>query len=158
MLRKIVWNTSRFRSRSMHKTCMLQEHALFRSLDSSAVKDDGFLCPIASEIFSKHVRLFCTGRGHDRYTSVVWTSSKLDFGSIRRRGCWFHRNSQPIWLFLRCCGSPATAVDSGSSPAGWFPCQMLLRGLFGAAPICPSIVRHRCPLSSFGSSIDCCAS
>ena len=42
-------------------------------------------------------------------------------------------------------------LDSGSSPAGWFPLPDAVAEAFGLPPICPSIVRLRCPLSSFGS-------
>ena len=54
-----------------------------------------------------------------------------------------------ISLLLWESGQPR--LDSGSSPAGWFPLPDAVAEAFGLPPICPSIVRLRCPLSSLAS-------
>ena len=103
---------------------------------------------------------FPTGRGYDRYPSVDWTLV-VNLGQVRYPEWWFHRCFQPIVaISFDFTGSRATAVGLRPQQAG-FSCQMLLQGLMGCSPPPPShlppAVCLRCPLSSFGVSVDSCA-
>ena len=57
MLRQIVWNTGRLAHADAY-SLSAAKHALLSNSDLSAARDDGFLWPDVSEIFSKHVSLF----------------------------------------------------------------------------------------------------
>ena len=84
---------------------------------------------------------------------------RLDLGSGRYQECWFHRCFQPIMaISLDVTGAWATVVGLRVATSRLVsPARCCCRG-FWAATHLPLSVRLRCPLSSFGVSVDCLAS
>ena len=80
-----------------------------------------------------------------------WTLARVD---IKSAG--FTDVSNRLWPSLLMSRGPRQLrLDSGSLPAGWFPLPDAVVEAFGLPPICLPTVRLRCPLSSFGVSVDC---